>query len=411
MSDKYNQHNPTYGQTLSNITLIADEDDDINPHIPQFIAKVPWYLTQEKKTLQHQRLVRFSEEMGCDSKVERGTKDTKPIKYRKGACTNCGASTHKVADCLERTRKRGAKWTNTDLCADEYIPQNCMKERNLDAKRDRWNDFDPRDYKSVIEEFEAMERLSKERRMKKIEKILSNDFTSSSETSVDYKHNSFNSYNLDDDTVIKDFDDKTFGNKDDKTRTTIKNLRIREDTAKYLINLDTNSAFYDPKSRSMRGNLVKDSSNFSQDIYQTSEEPLKIIKMEAFAWHKYKHGETVHLQAQPTQLEMLYKEHLSRANYEASTVRNRLTDCYGGAEYIIIKDNSRQTKVGNYFEDNNENILEHPYSWRYSSSKYVEDDYIADHLSVWGSYYDIHLKKWGFRCCRQTNRLLSCSNV
>eukprot|EP00983_Pelagomonas_calceolata_P017973 563377-Pelagomonas_calceolata.AAC.6 len=29
----------------------------------------------------------------------------------------------------------------------------------------------------------------------------------------------------------------------------VRNLRIREDTAKYLLNLDTNSAYYDPKSR------------------------------------------------------------------------------------------------------------------------------------------------------------------
>lgn len=39
-----------------------------------------------------------------------------------------------------------------------------------------------------------------------------------------------------------------------KTRTTVRNLRIREDTAKYLYNLDTESAFYDPKTRSMREN-------------------------------------------------------------------------------------------------------------------------------------------------------------
>jgi pre-mRNA-processing factor SLU7 len=32
----------------------------------------------------------------------------------------------------------------------------------------------------------------------------------------------------------------------------VRNLRIREDTAKYLLNLDANSAHYDPKSRSMR---------------------------------------------------------------------------------------------------------------------------------------------------------------
>lgn len=34
----------------------------------------------------------------------------------------------------------------------------------------------------------------------------------------------------------------------------VRNLRIREDTAKYLFNLAENSPYYDPKSRSMREN-------------------------------------------------------------------------------------------------------------------------------------------------------------
>lgn len=32
-------------------------------------------------------------------------------KYRKGACSNCGAMTHKSKDCMERPRKKGAKYT------------------------------------------------------------------------------------------------------------------------------------------------------------------------------------------------------------------------------------------------------------------------------------------------------------
>ena len=35
-------------------------------------------------------------------------------------------------------------------------------------------------------------------------------------------------------------------------RVVARNLRIREDTAKYLYNLDVNSAYYDAKTRSMR---------------------------------------------------------------------------------------------------------------------------------------------------------------
>jgi len=39
---------------------------------------------------------------------------------------------------------------------------------------------------------------------------------------------------------------------DDKTKTTSRDLRIREDTAKYLRNLDTNSAHFDPKARTLK---------------------------------------------------------------------------------------------------------------------------------------------------------------
>jgi pre-mRNA-processing factor SLU7 len=41
---------------------------------------------------------------------------------------------------------------------------------------------------------------------------------------------------------------------DSRQTVSVRNLRIREDTAKYLRNLDSNSAFYDPKTRSMREN-------------------------------------------------------------------------------------------------------------------------------------------------------------
>jgi pre-mRNA-processing factor SLU7 len=44
---------------------------------------------------------------------------------------------------------------------------------------------------------------------------------------------------------------------DSKERITVRNLRIREDTAKYLWNLDPNSAYYDPRTKSMRDNPYK----------------------------------------------------------------------------------------------------------------------------------------------------------
>ena len=49
-------------------------------------------------------------------------------------------------------------------------------------------------------------------------------------------------------------------------RYTVRNLRIREDTAKYLRNLDPNSAHYDPKTRSMRKNPYEHSGKAEDEV-------------------------------------------------------------------------------------------------------------------------------------------------
>ena len=46
----------------------------------------------------------------------------KATRYRKGACANCGAMTHKRVDCLERPRKLGAQYTGKNIAADEHLP-------------------------------------------------------------------------------------------------------------------------------------------------------------------------------------------------------------------------------------------------------------------------------------------------
>lgn len=60
-------------------------------------------------------------------------------KFRKGACENCGAISHKTKDCVERPRKKGAKWTNADIRPDERIES---VDLSFEAKRDRWNGYE-----------------------------------------------------------------------------------------------------------------------------------------------------------------------------------------------------------------------------------------------------------------------------
>jgi pre-mRNA-processing factor SLU7 len=48
--------------------------------------------------------------------------------------------THKKRDCLERPRKIGAKFTNSNFAPDEFIQPNLSL--SFDGKRDRWNGYD-----------------------------------------------------------------------------------------------------------------------------------------------------------------------------------------------------------------------------------------------------------------------------
>jgi pre-mRNA-processing factor SLU7 len=50
-------------------------NEDINPHIPSYISNAPWYLQQEKRNLQHQRLRPSDENYdGLDQWYARGEK-------------------------------------------------------------------------------------------------------------------------------------------------------------------------------------------------------------------------------------------------------------------------------------------------------------------------------------------------
>jgi pre-mRNA-processing factor SLU7 len=73
-------------------------------------------------------------------------------KYRKGACENCGAMTHKRSDCLSRPRRQRAKWTGQDIQPDEVIEE---VDLSWDGKRDRWNGYDAKEHRRVVEAHET----------------------------------------------------------------------------------------------------------------------------------------------------------------------------------------------------------------------------------------------------------------
>jgi pre-mRNA-processing factor SLU7 len=183
-------------------------------------------------------------------------------KYRKGACENCGAITHSKKDCLERPRKKGAKYTNKGIQGDDVVQDIAV---GYDAKRDRYNGYDPAEHSRVYEQYAAMEAARQKLREEEIDKQTTTDLAAVRKVAKagkaegkagDPDFGSSDEEDADEDKYA-DAADAVGQKLDTKTRITVRNLRIREDTAKYLINLDPESAYYDPKTRSMRDAPVK----------------------------------------------------------------------------------------------------------------------------------------------------------
>ena len=90
--------------------------------------------------------------------------------FRKGACENCGALTHKTKECTERPRGKGARWTKKDISSDEVVQD--VSGLGYAGKRDRWNGYDANGHVSMFQRFEALEEQRKEVRQQVIEDKL-----------------------------------------------------------------------------------------------------------------------------------------------------------------------------------------------------------------------------------------------
>merc|ERR550525_288575 len=98
-----------------------------------------------------------------------------------------------------------------------------------------------------------------------------------------------------------------------------RNMRIREDTAKYLRNLDPNSAYYDPKTRSMRKNPYEGTGRAEEEVEYAGDNFVRIsgdtinhAQSQMFAWDAGRKGLEVHALAEPTKLEALKKEYVGK---------------------------------------------------------------------------------------------------
>ncbi|WWC70747.1 pre-mRNA-splicing factor SLU7 [Kwoniella pini CBS 10737] len=389
---------------------VDEEGNAINPHIPEYITKAPWYADTGKPSLAHQRIGRSDgPALKMDEWYERGqTAGPAAKKYRKGACENCGAMTHKKKDCLERPRKKGAKFTNTNIAPDEVI-QNFASD--YDSKRDRWNGYDPSSYKNVVDEYEATEAARKKFREEEIDNQTSNaDLSTAKKLAKKEKQDNDDDFGSSDED--EDDEDKyaeaadQIGQKlDTKTRITVRNLRIREDTAKYLHNLDADSAYYDPKTRSMRDapvqGMAPEDMKFAGDNFQRfSGDATNIQKLQMFAWQSAQRGNNVHMLANPTAGELLHKEFQEKKEVLKDTNKSSILARYGGEEHLErLPRELLNGQTEDYVEYSRSGQIVKGREKAVTRSKYDEDVYINNHTAIWGSFYDLSTGQWGFACC------------
>ncbi|KAI0683581.1 Pre-mRNA splicing Prp18-interacting factor-domain-containing protein [Cytidiella melzeri] len=411
---------------------LDEEGHAINPHIPQYIAQAPWYLDTGAPSLSHQRMPEYDRSADkLDNWYDRGAKAGPAAKkYRKGACENCGAMTHKKQDCLERPRKRGARFTNKDIAADEIIQEVAS---GYDAKRDRWNGYDPSEHKKVYEEYQAVEAARLQLREEAIDKQTTTDLAEVRKVAKAGKteggkdrDDDFGSSEDEDEDADKyaEAADAVGQKLDTKTRITVRNLRIREDTAKYLINLDPSSAYYDPKTRSMRDNPLQnvppeEVQNYSlffialfagENFLRYSGEATEVQKLQLFAWNAAARGNDVHMNANPTEGELLHHKYQEKKEHLKDSTKVSILAKYGGEQYLEKAPKELlQGQTEEYVEFSRTGQVVKGKERAKARSKYPEDVFVNNHTAVWGSWYDPSSGQWGFACCHSAVHLSYCT--
>ncbi|GMT34778.1 hypothetical protein PFISCL1PPCAC_26075, partial [Pristionchus fissidentatus] len=406
----------------------VDTGRDINPHIPQFITQNPWYVPSDGATLKHQR-PHWERQQDPDSGVhdwyKRGQQEvsSKPVKFRAGSCENCGAMTHKKRDCFERPRKQGAKFTNDDIAADDYIQPKL--KMGFEAKRDRWNGYDNAAYSEVIKDHEKQEEVRKmikaekaKEEKKAAEEAAAKEKEEKEGASADEKteeKEGSQGEEEDEDLYAEDAQMETKVDMDSSTRITVRNLRIREDTAKYLYNLNENAPYYDPKSRSMRENPLlgvkgkeQQAAKFSgENFVRYSGEVVAANEAQVFAWSARCQGIDVHALAEPTRLEQLQKDFKSESKDVKQETKKKLLEKYGGSEHLeAVPKELLLAQSETYVEYTRKGTLIKGEERPLIKSRYEEDVYPKNHSSIYGSFWANG--RWGFRCCHSFVRQSYC---
>ena len=282
-----------------------------------------------------------------------------------------------------------------DIQADEVVQD---VKLGWDAKRDRWNGYDAREYNAVVEEYEELENLKKKLKGgdTKGQNLLGEDGEESQDADAEQ---------------AKYAEESDMGR---QQSTATRNLRLREDTAKYLLNLDLDSAKYDPKTRSMvdmGAQADQASALVAEDNFmRASGDAAEFEKAQRYAWESQERGDKnkIHLQANPTSGEYVRRKEREETEAKRKAQRKMLLEKYGGENHL------QNAPLRDAAVVENERYVEYDESGavkgaqkQATKSKYPEDVLVNNHKSVWGSWWKNF--QWGYACCHSTVKNSYCT--
>ncbi|KAG9490926.1 hypothetical protein GDO78_006315 [Eleutherodactylus coqui] len=204
-------------------------------------------------------------------------------------------------------------------------------------------------------------------------------------------------------------------NFDSKRRITVRNLRIREDTAKYLRNLNPNSAYYDPKTRAMRENPYADAGKNADEVCYAGDnfvrytgDTISMAQTQLFAWEAYEKGSDVHLQADPTKLEVLCKSFKVKKEDFKEEQKKSILEKYGGQAHLDVPPvELLLAQTEDYVEYSRHGTVIKGQEKAVARSKYEEDVLLNNHTCIWGSYWKDG--RWGYKCCHSFVKMSYCT--
>jgi len=395
------------------------------------MASAPWYLNASGPGLKHQKNYK-------DKTVAEG------VAARKVEAIGKSKTISRTRNEFgERVDKPTGK---KQLGKKDDAPRANGYDGTFEGKRDRWNGYDPNMYLRVMKKHDLQAEERKKLREKQVEESLQvqeaeegdKNKTKAEKKAAKKAAVNQNKENADDD------DDSSSSSDDDEeavdaekaemldqegaligqqldegrvgmqTRVSVRNLRIREDTAKYLRNLDVKSAYYDPKTRSMRSNPNPETNPAELDyagdnFIRYTGDTRNVASQQLYEFEAYQRGQNVHMLGMPTQAEKLHDAFKEKKDSLVDKQRQDLLAHYGGQEHAEKK-LPRQLALGQseaYVEYAEDGTVIKGQEKVIVNAKYEEDKLVNNHQKIWGSLW--YNGKWGYACCGQFIRNSYCT--